>query len=79
MKFNDESVERSASLPVLVGKARPGEKATVTVLRNGKEKTLKLKAGELAKQAHVQEQEQAPEVTNKSALGLAFQDRSSAR
>lgn len=77
MAFNGENVERSASLPVLVGKAKPGEKATVTVLRDGDEVTLKLKAGELAKQAHMQQQGASPAQPDKTALGLVFQDLNS--
>ncbi|MGB1580639.1 MAG: DegQ family serine endoprotease [Nevskiales bacterium] len=74
LKFNDESVERSAGLPVLVGKAKPGEKASVTVLREGKEKKLKVKAGELAKQAHMQDEKPAETQSNQAALGLSFQN-----
>ncbi|MDX1453309.1 MAG: DegQ family serine endoprotease [Oleiphilaceae bacterium] len=74
LEFNGQNVERSSSLPVLVGQAKPGEKATVTVLREGKKKTLKLKAGELAKQAHMQEKKATKAPTKRAALGLNFQD-----
>jgi serine protease Do len=74
LKFNDRSVERSASLPVLVGQAKPGEKATVTVLRGGKEIQLKLKAGELAKQAHMQDQGAMTDAPAQSTLGLEYED-----
>lgn len=74
LKFNGKSVVRSASLPVLVGQAKPGEKATVTVLRDGKEKQLKLKAGELAKQAHMQGQSPLTTMPSQSTLGFEFED-----
>ena len=74
LKFNGNSVVRSASLPVLVGQAKPGEKATVTVLRDGKELQLKLKAGELAKQAHMQGESPLTTVPTQSTLGLEYED-----
>ncbi len=76
LKFNDAVVDRSASLPLLVGKAKPGEKATVLVLRDGKEIKLKLKAGELAKQAHILEGNIKKAQTGKTSLGIKFKNLS---
>ncbi len=42
LKFNDQPIKSSSELPVLVSKAKINEKADVLVLRNGKEKNIKV-------------------------------------
>lgn len=75
MQFNGESVDRSASLPVLVGQAPPGKKATLTVLRDGKRRELELRPGELAKQDLSHEGLMTePESALSSLFGFEFED-----
>lgn len=47
VSFNDTPINRSAELPPLVGRIRPGTTVPVTVIREGKERTLKVKIQEL--------------------------------
>lgn len=47
VSFNGTAINRSAELPPLVGRVRPGTKAPVTVIRDGEEKTLQIEIEEL--------------------------------
>jgi serine protease Do len=47
LEFNGETVEDSSSLPLMVGAAKPGSKATVKVWRGKKERTLTATVGEM--------------------------------
>lgn len=47
LTFNDKTIKKSSQLPPLVGNIPVGETVDVTVLRQGKEKTLAVKIGEL--------------------------------
>lgn len=47
MSFNNESLADASDLPLLVGSAGIGKNASLKVLRDGKEKTLTVKIGEL--------------------------------
>jgi serine protease Do len=47
VSFNGTPINRSAELPPLVGRIRPGTTVPVTVIREGKERTLKVKIQEL--------------------------------
>ncbi len=46
LTFNDDTVESSNELPVLVGTTKVGTDSTLTVLRNGKEEQIKLTIGQ---------------------------------
>ena len=46
-RFNSYDIKFSSDLPVAVGRSPVGEKVTVELTRAGKQKTLKLKVGEL--------------------------------
>ncbi|UWR04471.1 Do family serine endopeptidase [Ruegeria conchae] len=46
LTFNDDAVESSNELPVLVGTTKVGTDSTLTVLRNGKEEQIKLTIGQ---------------------------------
>jgi len=48
--FNSAPIKDSHELPALVARTPVGEKAQVTILRGGKEKTLSVKLGELSEQ-----------------------------
>ncbi|MGY0218765.1 DegQ family serine endoprotease [Endozoicomonadaceae bacterium StTr2] len=47
VEFNDREIHYSADLPVAVGNTKPGDKTDLVVVRNGREKTLKVEVGEL--------------------------------
>ena len=51
--FNGAPVERSSSLPPLVGRAPVDKEARVEVVRDGKHKTLQVKIGELPNEVRV--------------------------
>ncbi|KIC43435.1 serine protease [Ruegeria sp. ANG-R] len=46
LSFNDEAVESSSDLPILVGTTKVGTDSTLTVLRNGKEEQIDLTIGQ---------------------------------
>lgn len=71
--FNGEPVTGASSLPPLVGRVKPGEKAKITVLREGNEKSLKVAIGELDENPAAEEAQAAPE-TEKQSLGIEFND-----
>ena len=47
-QFNGQSIERSSELPHFVGRVRAGSVAKLTLMRDGKRRTLDVKVGELA-------------------------------
>lgn len=53
IEFNGKPVKRSGQLPMLVGNAPVGEPATLTVIRDGKERKIEVVLGELDKFAGV--------------------------
>jgi serine protease Do len=69
VEFNGEPVERFNDLPRMVAATPPGEKVALKVLRKGKEKTIKVKLGELPdEEATLAEGESGEE------LGLQLQE-----
>jgi serine protease Do len=69
VEFNGRPVDQFNDLPRMVAAAPPGEKVTLTVLRKGKEKTIKVKLGELPEEeAAVAQGESGQE------LGLQLQE-----
>ncbi|WP_171237465.1 Do family serine endopeptidase [Ruegeria sp. HKCCA5763] len=46
LTFNDEAVDSSSDLPILVGTTKVGTDSTLTVLRDGKQETLTLTVGQ---------------------------------
>jgi len=46
-RFNGKEINLSSDLPHMVGRIKPGETATLDVVRNGKAKRIKLKIGAL--------------------------------
>jgi len=68
IEFNGQTIHEMNELPRLVADTAPGSKATVKVLREGKENTLKLTIKELTDERQAQAQE-GPE-GEKTPLGL---------
>jgi serine protease Do len=70
--FNDHPIQEMNELPRMVAETAPGAKATVKVLREGKEKTLNLSIVELSDERQAQAKEEGgPE---KTPLGLEVQN-----
>lgn len=72
--FNGKTVDLSADLPHLVGRARVGSNATVRIVRAGKTKKLKVRIGELADRGSPQVGALSPETVEPSRLGLVVEE-----
>jgi serine protease Do len=71
IEYNGKPIKEMNELPRLVAATPPGTKATVKVLRNGKEKTLPITVTELKEERFAQEPVEADE---ESPIGLAVED-----
>ncbi len=71
IEYNGKPIKEMNELPRLVAATPPGTKATVKVLRNGKEKTLPITVTELKEERFAQEPMEADE---ESPIGLAVED-----
>ena len=69
VEFDGKPVDQFNDLPRMVAATPPGTKVTLTVLRQGKEKTIKVKLGELP-----DEEATAPEGQSGEGLGLQLQE-----
>jgi serine protease Do len=76
VSYNGQKVQRSSSLPPLVGASSVDEPAEVVVLREGREVTLRVNIGELPDEqlASSAVQESAPAMDEGEILGLVVQD-----
>ncbi len=77
IEFDGKSVDTVSALPVIVGRTTVGKEVDVKVLRNGKEKRLKLTIAELPEnlnKAAGKKTEKAPEKEKKIALGMIIQN-----
>ena len=71
--FNGEEIISSADLPHVVGLAKPGSSSKVTVIRDGKKRTLKVKVGTLDSKGAVASGGQGREQQS-NRLGMSIQD-----
>jgi serine protease Do len=69
LEFQGKQVEQFSDLPRMVAATPPGEKVTLKVLRKGKEKTFKIKLGELP-----EEEVAVAEAETGAELGLELQE-----
>lgn len=75
--YNGRAIDSSRALPPMVGETPVGERADVTVLRDGRERTLKVTIGKLPEDATAQAEtpsRQAPAETRESRLGLSLSE-----
>ncbi len=72
VEFNGHPIHEMNELPRMVAETAPGSKATLKILREGKEKTLNLTIAELTDERQAQTKEE--EETEKTALGLEVQN-----
>lgn len=68
--FNNQPVQHSSDLPLMVARTRPGVEIPMTVIRDGKEQTLKVKIDQLPEDVKLQQQG-AIEAPTSNRLGLA--------
>jgi serine protease Do len=69
VEFNGKPVDQFGDLPRMVAATPPGEKVTLKALRKGKEKTIKVKLGELP-----DEEATVAEAASGEELGLQLQE-----
>ncbi len=74
--FNGQDVMNSSSLPPIVGSSKVGVKLPVVVIRNGREKTLYVKLGELPDDEVVAQANTRPEMKTTNRLGINAVDLS---
>jgi len=72
IEFNGHPIHEMNELPRMVAETAPGSKATLKVLREGKEKTLSLTIVELTDEKQAQSKEEGS--AEKTALGLQVQN-----
>jgi serine protease Do len=68
VRYNRQEIKDANELPILVARTKPGEQATVVVLRDKKEIPLKVKVGEL------KEEEVVATAPQKGKFGLTLQN-----
>ena len=71
--FDGKQVDHSSSLPPIVGSTKVGVKIPVDVIRNGKEKTVRVKLGELPED-ETQARKREPEAEKVNRVGLGVVD-----
>ncbi|MCG6901024.1 MAG: DegQ family serine endoprotease [Gammaproteobacteria bacterium] len=74
--FNEEEVVNSSSLPPIVGSSKVGVKLPVVVIRNGREKTVYVKLGELPEEEAVEAAAAKTDRKTTNRLGLSAIDLS---
>ena len=77
--FNSQDVMNSSSLPPIVGSSKVGVKLPVVVIRNGREKTLYVKLGELPDDEVVEQANIRSEKKRTNRLGFSATDLSDKR
>jgi serine protease Do len=73
MSFNSMNVNTSAALPPMVGRTKVGKEVKLKIIRDGKEKNIKLKIGELPEEDSPVVAKQSRVPKNEVVLGLEVQ------
>lgn len=76
VKFNGEDVVNSSSLPPIVGGSEVGKNLPVVIFRNGREKTLSVKLGELPEDEAVEQASVKSDKKTTNRLGFSAIDLS---
>ncbi|MDH5407863.1 MAG: DegQ family serine endoprotease [Gammaproteobacteria bacterium] len=77
VKFDNKKIHRSSDLPLAVGQTPVGDTVNVSVIREGKSKTLKVSIGELPKEEELAQQNGKPGKVKTDRLGIAVKDLTS--
>lgn len=78
IKFNGQDIYRSEDLPMIVGSLPAGSKATMTVVRDGKHKTLDVTLGKLPDNPQAAMSGASGGAVQSDQLGLSVRDASAA-
>ena len=83
LKFDGRNIEKSSDLPRLVGNAKPGSRATVTLFRRGAQRELQVTVAELEQERPTRRSSSAeprpPSAGPAQTLGLGVADLSDAQ
>jgi len=71
VKFEGQTIARSSELPPLVAHVKPGQKVTLDVWRDGKERTLTATVGELSDGTTVADARNGGDAASQGKLGVA--------
>lgn len=74
VKFDNKSIHRSSDLPLAVGQTPVNETVRVKVIREGKNKTIKVTIGELPKEEELAKQNRTPGKAKADRLGMSVKD-----
>lgn len=69
--FNGQGVDISSELPPMVGRIRPGETATITIIRDGEQKTVAVEIEELPVDPGQHQATLEPSVSNRLKMTVA--------
>ncbi len=72
LEFNGQKVERLKDLPRLVAAAKAGEKAEVRILRDGKERTVKVRVGRMPGEETTAMKSSGSKNSEKARLGVTL-------
>jgi len=73
IRFNDQPIDFSSELPHVVGRTRVGSEGTMLVVRDGKERRLKVRVGELADRPGQTAAVDTPAGSTPSRLGVSVE------
>lgn len=76
VNFNGQDIDRSSSLPPIVGSTPVGKKVPVKVIRNGSKKNLSITLGELPEEGQKVASAEAAQATQDNRLGIKVADLS---
>jgi len=74
VEFDKQEIQNSSSLPPIVGSSEVGVQLPVTIIRSGREKTLKVKLDELPEDDSVAKQTREPEAEQTNRIGFSAVD-----
>lgn len=68
--FNGKTINRSSDLPLAVGSSQIGSRVNVQIIRDGKQKQLKVKIAELPSEENLAENDDKPNETKSNRLNI---------
>lgn len=74
IEYEGEEIDYSSELPQLVGRTKVGEKAKLTIVRDGDKEKIKVKIGELPKDENASLSPVKPEVQKTNRIGIKVRE-----
>lgn len=74
--FNDQAVESSRELPMLVGNSQPGTKSTLKIIRQGETREIEITLGEMASDNALAAEPASKSPVQKNKFGLEMENLS---